>query len=478
MNEDCNFASLLRAFMARALCTNQNLARLTGISVRTIEKWTAEEMRRPRYLLDVLKVARVLLLNAQDTTALLCAAEHPPLAVLQAQICQTDDPQLMSLLSWWDSAEKAPSAPELAGAGARNEPVLSVSTCHQLRPPVADFVGRACEAAQLVTALQAAMTQRVGVVISGVQGMGGIGKTELAYVVAHYLGDAFPDAQIMLNLRGSSVTPLTPVQAMQHVIHTFFPDVSLPENLEAVQQRYLSVLHDRRALILADDARDVAQVHPLLPPAGCALLITSRTRFTLPGMVTIDLEQLGEDEAAALLRRICPRLSVAEAQRLARACGYLPLALRISGGILRNDPALPVGVYLARLADERQRLQQLRDPDEPQLDVAASLALSYALLDAPAQQVFRQLGVLVTDFDLPLARAVVEAPPKVDVDATQHLLLRRNLVMYDLQCARWRLHDLVRDLARGELESAGEWAATMWRYARASIQIAQETQEQ
>src|SRR6185436_5656408 len=138
-----------------------------------------------------------------------------------------------------------------------------------------------------------------------------------------------------------------------------------------------TVLHDQKVLILADDARDAAQVRPLIPPLGCALLITSRVRLTLPGMTRVHLDQLDEQEAVALLRRICDRVQEAEAQAIAQACGYLPLALRISASILRNNPALPVVIYLRRLADERQRLSQLRDPDDAGLDVEAALAVSY-----------------------------------------------------------------------------------------------------
>jgi predicted ATPase len=170
-----------------------------------------------------------------------------------------------------------------------------------------------------------------------------------------------------------------------------------------LQALYYSVLRGQRALILADDTSDAAQVRPLIPPAGCALLVTSRLRFTLPGMVTLDLEQLGEEEAVQLLRALCARLNMANAQALARMCGYLPLALRTSGSSLRNDRALHVATYLACLVDTQQRLTQLSDPDDPQLDVAASLALSYAQLDEPAQQIFRQLGVFVADFATEMA---------------------------------------------------------------------------
>jgi hypothetical protein len=93
------------------------------------------------------------------------------------------------------------------------------------------------------------------------------------------------------------------------------------------------VLSGKRALILADDAKDAAQVRRLLPPAGCALLVTSRNRFSLPGMAAIYLGMLPPDEAEKLLLKICPRIG-AHAGELAKLCGYLPLALRVSAGVL------------------------------------------------------------------------------------------------------------------------------------------------
>jgi len=44
------------------------------------------------------------------------------------------------------------------------------------------------------------------------------------------------------------------------------------------------VLAGKQALIVADDGQDAAQVRPLLPPHGCARLVTSRNRFSLPVM--------------------------------------------------------------------------------------------------------------------------------------------------------------------------------------------------
>ena len=62
----------------------------------------------------------------------------------------------------------------------------------------------------------------------------------------------------------------------------------------------------KKVLVLADNARDAAQARPLLPPPGCLLLVTSRTRFTLPGLKAINLDCLAEPEAVELLEKNLP----------------------------------------------------------------------------------------------------------------------------------------------------------------------------
>ncbi|HEU4324768.1 MAG TPA: tetratricopeptide repeat protein [Roseiflexaceae bacterium] len=220
--------------------------------------------------------------------------------------------------------------------------------------------------------------------------------------------------------------------------------------------------------MLADDARDVAQVRPLLPPVGCALLVTSRQRFTLDGMAPLDLERLEEGAAVALLRGICPHLTEEQAQQIARLCGYLPLALRVSGGILLNDPALSPERYLARLAT--QPLAELRDPDDPGRDVGVILRLSYTILDVSAQAVFRRLGVLAADADLPLIAALLELPES-KVDEVLRTLLRRSLVEYNSKRDCWSMHDLVRACALRLLAEAGEEREVRLCYAERLIGI-------
>jgi hypothetical protein len=88
-------------------------------------------------------------------------------------------------------------------------PLPPPSPRHQLRAPVSDFVGREEEIGAIVRALQPVAAGST-MTISGLRGMGGIGKTELAFAAAQYLAPLFPDAQIVIPLRGTSVVPLSP----------------------------------------------------------------------------------------------------------------------------------------------------------------------------------------------------------------------------------------------------------------------------
>ena len=59
---------------------------------------------------------------------------------------------------------------------------------------------------------------------------------------------------------------------------------------------------------MLDNAASREEVEPLLPPKGCALLVTSRNKFALPGLTENDLDVLPLDDAKKLLLEICERI--------------------------------------------------------------------------------------------------------------------------------------------------------------------------
>ncbi|GHJ42895.1 hypothetical protein Cs7R123_02370 [Catellatospora sp. TT07R-123] len=443
----------LGALMRRAGVGTQTLSKLTGVPRTAIDNWRDGTVRRPRHWEPLLRIARVLSLSRDEVDALLCSAGQRPVAELAAAV-GADDPRGAEL-SWWTDGPAAP---------------------RQLRAPTPDFVGRVRELGLLLGALRPTGDGAYGPVV-GVRGMAGVGKTELALLAAARVRADGPQVQLMVNLHGMREAPVPAAQALRQVIHALTPRARLGEDLDELQRHYCAVLSGRRVLVLADDATDAAQVRPLLPPPGCALLVTTRHRFLLPGMVTLDLEQLDDDESVRLVRGICDRVGEEQARGMARACGGLPLALRVSGSLLANDHALAVDGYLAGLAEPSRTLQHLRDPDDLGADVPASLRLSYARLEEPVRTLFRQLGVFTADFGADLAAQIAVPPGDQPVEPALRHLLRRNLVGYDPIHDRWRLHDLVGELARSLLAESGEAEPVRWRHAEACVRLVQGLQQ-
>jgi len=246
----------------------------------------------------------------------------------------------------------------------------AVSALHQLPTPPADFTGRDAELNELMAKLETG-----GATISGLQGMGGVGKTTLALKLAALLTPRYPDAQLFLDLKGASDKPLSPAEAMAHVIRACHPTAKLPESETELKPLYQSMLHSQRALLLMDNAREAKQVEPLLPPATCCLLVTSRQHFTLPGLYAKDLNTLPPKDAGQLLLTIAPRIGAA-AEAIAKLCGYLPQALRLAASALAEQIDLSPADYLRRLENAQTRLGL----------VEASLNLSYDLLEAETQK--------------------------------------------------------------------------------------------
>jgi tetratricopeptide (TPR) repeat protein len=351
---------------------------------------------------------------------------------------------------------------KLQGAGL-SAPVLP--TLHQLRAPVGDFVGRAQEIADLTAALRGGASAA----ITGISGMGGIGKTELAFYVANELRGVYTDAQLVVDMRGTDDPPRDPADALAACIRAFAGvEQRLPDDLQELTRIYRSLLEGRRALILLDNAFDGAQARPLLPPEGSALLVTSRETIALPGLKRVTLEQLSRVEARAMLRGIAPRVPVEVADRICFLCGHLPLAIRAAGSLLDVTADLAPADYAKQLEDERQRLE-LIGAEGVDLGVEASFGLSYARLTPDAARVFRQLAVFPATFDARAAEAVCEDPEH------KHLseLLRRNLVRYNAETQRYGLHDLARLFADSRM-SSDEGHATRLRHAAHYLKVLRE----
>jgi tetratricopeptide (TPR) repeat protein len=312
------------------------------------------------------------------------------------------------------------------------------SVPHQLPAAPIDFTGRARERAELLEAIE-----HGGVTISGIRGLGGIGKTALALQVANELAPRFPDGQFYIDLKGVSERPLTPSEVQLHVIRSLDPAVDIPASPDQIAGLYRTMLGGKKALLLLDNARDGSQLEALIPPSPCVTIVTTRYHFAVPGLQPTNLGVLAADDARDLLLRLAPRIAE-HADEIAELCGYLALALRAAGGQLASSPDLDPARYAERLRDERTRLELVRTDS---IDVEASFCLSYVLLKQDAARVFRQLAVFPGSFS-------DSAEEEICCDSEHtHLseLVTKSLVEYEPSTGRYILHDLMRVFAANRL---------------------------
>jgi DNA-binding SARP family transcriptional activator/Tfp pilus assembly protein PilF len=380
--------------------------------------------------------------------------------------------------AWPSGPQAMPSAAAQAGPG---EPPPDAMTAAVTGPAVAGLVPPAAAPLPLVAQLPADIpdfTGRAGhlqnlrdllsgprrpdspgaVVVAAVIGAGGLGKTTLAVHAAHLLRPHYPDGQLYANLVRPNAPPVPPGDILARFLRDLGVDPGrIPAGEEERAAQYRSLLTDRRVLIVLDDARDAAQVRPLLPGSGsCAVLVTTRNRMPdLAGSGFIDLDVLDPAEALDLFAGIIGRgRAGAEPEAtddVLTACAGLPLAIRIAGARLAARGGWTVRNLARRLSDERRRLDELKTGD---LAVRACFEVSFASLprhdadDVDPAQAFRLLGTWQgRTIGLPAAAALMGQPEQNVADALEELVDAQ--LLQSPAPDRYRFHDLLRAYAAG-----------------------------
>jgi DNA-binding SARP family transcriptional activator/tetratricopeptide (TPR) repeat protein/DNA-binding XRE family transcriptional regulator len=341
-----------------------------------------------------------------------------------------------------------PSPPRLA---------IGHPTPAQLPADIGGFTGRDEHLDRLDAVLHKRTSGRnTGVTICAIGGSAGVGKTALAVHWAHRVRDQFPDGQLYVNLRGyASASPVRPVEALTRFLHALgLPSERVPLDEEEAVGLYRTMLADRRALILLDNASGTDQVRPLLPGSpGCLVLITSRDRLAglavAEGAHRITLDMLDPADAHSLLARmIGDERTDPEPQAvadLAHACAYLPLALRIVAANLASLPHTSLADYTEELR-RRGRLNELVVDGDDAGAVRAAFDLSYETLEPQARQLFRLLGLVPgPDFTAEAATALVDGE-LLESARLLYQLAGAHLV-HEHAAGRYQFHDLLKEYA-------------------------------
>ncbi|GAA5119959.1 hypothetical protein GCM10023212_12820 [Luteolibacter yonseiensis] len=323
-------------------------------------------------------------------------------------------------------------------------PPAAFDKLHTIPPPPQGFIGRVDELEELRN-----HAGQGGAVISGLKGMGGIGKTALALVLAREWAARFPDAGLLVDGQGlkRDAAP-TGAALLAQIILSFHPETgNLPEDEASLRGLYLNVLHGKKALILLDNARDAAQARALLPPDGCALIVTSRANFMVDGCSPYAVGKLKDAEASDLLRNAYPELGEVEVAELVRLCAGLPLALRLAAAHLKLDAGdrggvADVAAYLKKLGRGRLAYLDAGATDAGEITISETLSLSVDFLTGYQQAAWKNLSIFSVDFDVLAAQKIVGASEEMLAS-----FLRRSL-LEPVGTDRYKLHDLAAAYAR------------------------------
>ena len=421
-------ASVNLAFrLAEAEALKTALAESPGVLAVIVSSWFFEEVVRHSATGDAAKYRSVpVRVKETVTTGWICLPDHPY-------------PPVPPML-------ERPSAARTTGG---QEPMAAL---RMLPRDTALFTGRARELEHLVAAVSEAAAAGWAMGIHAVNGMAGIGKTTFAVHAAHLLAPRFPDGQYFLPLHSHTPgqRPADPGTALETLLlATGIATSRVPDGVDARAMLWRNGVASKKILLVLDDAASHEQVRPLLPGTpGSLVLITSRRRLAaLEEATPISLGTLPPPDAAMLFARLAGRADsdAAAVADITRLCGYLPLAIRLIAGTLRHRPPWSITDLAAELAAGKGRLAAMRAEN---LSVAAAFDLSYQDLAPDQQRLFRRLGLHPgTSIDAYAAAALDDTT----LDATRRHLddLYDHHLITEPARGRYRLHDLLREHARG-----------------------------
>jgi tetratricopeptide (TPR) repeat protein len=317
--------------------------------------------------------------------------------------------------------------------------------------PIPVFVERG----ELLEAVAQRLRERRHAAIVGVRGMGGVGKTYLAYELYRRLKAEGRDGLWI------TVSDRPTAQVQNEIAHALGAELASRD--EAGRAAELQALLRRLPrIVFFDDVRAGFDLRPCLPPSPpCAALVTSRS-LELPGLPPdsiVQLDVMTPEQALALLHAcepLRPRLErePEDASRLIELCGYLPLALTLAARYLLGHPDLTLAGLNRQLREGQSRLSA-----EAYGGLRAHFDLSYQALSPSDQARWRKLAVFApSGFGIPAA-AALWAASEADASEALYRLEGASMLLPPSpvgEAVRFRLHDLLRDYAAEQLRQAGE----------------------
>jgi len=321
------------------------------------------------------------------------------------------------------------------------------------------------------------------VAIAAASGMGGIGKTELAwqYATFHREHNTYPAGIWWVFVREIDLAPQVLQKALRMGIQP--PDTldNLEERLQFCYEEWAKQTSGN-ALLVLDDVNDYRAVQPLLPRNPRFKVLLTARQIVPPPVGCLPLKVLKPEAALNLLRLTAGDLpgnglgridaQLEDAQALCQWLDYLPLGIELVGRYLRRKRALSLAEMLQRLQSKRLEARALREAEAgmtARRGVVAAFELSWAELKPPA----RTLGCLLSVFaQAPIPwELVAECLPDWDEedleDCRDYELLEQSLLSLvedeisdpaqsGLVQPRYQLHALIREFFAAKLQGRAD----------------------
>jgi hypothetical protein len=340
------------------------------------------------------------------------------------------------------------------------------------RSGVAKFIGREPELKQLHTQLQSGNF----VSISAVEGMGGVGKTELAIQYTQRYETTYKGGIAWLFARESNVGTQVVGFSQSRL------NLRIPEGLELTDQVAFCWRNwpEGEVLLILDDVVNYGcDVEPYLPPpASDRFKVMMTTRLTFgPPIQSIPLTVLSPEQSLELLTVLIGhervQLERGAAESLCNWLEQLPLGVELVGRYLLKRTDLSLSTLLLRLQEKAKQRQAIKHDalgrDEvtgtstARRGVEAAFELSWEELDEDSQHLGKLLSLFAS---APIPWYLVESVEKkycenskgsqeFDIEEFENSKARL-LELHLLQPFQplehiYRLHSLIREFFRSKL---------------------------
>jgi CHAT domain-containing protein len=316
-------------------------------------------------------------------------------------------------------------------------------------------------------------SQNSTLVISAIHGLGAVGKTAIAAALAHdpEVQKQFPDGILWTTL--GQEPELKILQELEKWIKALGDYQFQAQNQQEASDHLKGLLKEKKALLIVDDAWNFRHAEFFkVGGSGCQMLVTTRDSGVAYGLKAsvYPLDVMKPKEALELLARKLKRnftgAEAEEAAQLARAVGYLPLALELAAAQVAEGKT-SWQQLLQDLESEVARLKSLDLPsakdhqndDEARkiFSLTASLNLSVKCLDDSDRWDFIWLGITPEDtlINPKMAKVLWQREDVGDAQDSLIYLQNKALLLPGLALQdgtpTYRMHDLVHDLARNLL---------------------------